>query len=66
MAAHWRHLAAAWLVVLILVLVIGVGSALVLGPDAAQAGPAWRSVTTPQYDGLRIGRSLPEEVHPDD
>jgi hypothetical protein len=65
-AFSWRQLAAAWIVVLILVLVVGAGSALVLRLDVAQAGPAWRSVTTPQYSGLRIDRSLSEEVHPEE
>jgi hypothetical protein len=65
-AFWWRQLAAAWVVVLILVLVVGAGSALVLRLDDTQADPAWRSVTTPQYNGLRIDRSLTEEVHPDE
>ena len=52
-AFSWRHLAAAWVVVLVLGLLAAGGFA-VVPRHAAQAHPALLAVAIPQYTPLRL------------
>jgi hypothetical protein len=64
-AFRWRHLAAAWAIVLALgVLSVG-GSALMPGVDTAQAAPELRSVDR-QYTPSRLDRFPSEAVEMND